>query len=126
MPAKLYHEGMNVRGLVLERSVGNGEWIVRCPCGCSFERSTSNLQTLEPLCRACRHRIRAARTNAARRAAMGKVERNPNAVCGKCFDLAHRVQGPKCTRCGLPHERQGPLRAQVIWGSSAGYAMRCG
>lgn len=51
-----------------------------------------------------------------RQGAKPQENKEPSAFCGLCFDMAHRVEGATCKRCGLEY-REETIEAPSIWGS---------
>ena|SRR6187551_2232749 len=69
-----------------------------------------------PRCRTCTAELRRLREKQAAmritRAPERKVKRiqlKPGQICDRCCNLAHRVEGANCRRCGLAYEALPPV-----------------
>lgn len=78
-----------------------------------FNRSTTCLGGLAPVCKLCnRLRKRVAYNSSAPAMRARRRNQRPlreNEICPECCDLPHRVEGPKCWRCGEEYAPLPPL-----------------
>lgn len=93
-------------------------WLVRCDCGTEFARTAQKLSDNKQMCQACSLKDKLRRVYPQR-------AKSATAPCYLCSDLAHRVEGKRCRnpRCKLRFAEEPKARAEVVWQSSAGYAL---